>query len=117
MMNEDETSEIMDVRFITDSDIQQTYEELATRGFNRLVKVMRQGRWFLLKGLKPEFAQQPMYLDLLKKEYALSIQMDHPNIVKALYKEVDSEIGPCIVMEYVDGVTMDQFLETKPSAS
>jgi serine/threonine protein kinase len=117
VMNEDETSEIMDVRFITDSDARRTYEELPTRGFNRLVKVMRQGRWFLLKGLKPEFVQEPMYLDLLKKEYELSIQMDHPNIVKALYKEVDSEIGPCIVMEYVDGVTLDQFLETKPSAS
>jgi serine/threonine protein kinase len=116
-MNEDETSEIMDGRFITDSDTHQTYEELNTKGFNRLVKIMRQGRWFLLKGLKPEYMQQPMYLDLLKKEYELSIQMDHPNIVKALYKEVDPEIGPCIVMEYVDGVTLDQFLETKPSAS
>lgn len=116
-MNDNETSEIIDSRFITESDVRQTYEELPTKGFNRLVKVMRQGRWFLLKGLKAEFVQQPMYLDLLKKEYDLSTQMDHPNIVKALYKEVDPEIGPCIVMEYVDGVTLDQFLATQPSAS
>ena len=116
-MNEDETSEIINGVFITDSETHPVYEELSTRGFNRLVKVMRQGRWFLLKGLKPEFLQQPMYLDLLKKEYELSIQMDHPNIVKALYKEVDPEIGPCIVMEYVDGVTLDKFLATKPSVS
>lgn len=116
-MNEDFTSEIIDVSFITDSETHPKYEELEPHGFNRLVKVMRQGRWFLLKGLKPEFVQQPMYLDLLKKEYELSIQMDHPNIVKALYKEVNSEIGPCIVMEYVDGVTLDQFHETKPSVS
>ena len=116
-MNEDETSEIIIGGFFTDSDEHLEYEELTTRGFNRLVKVMRQGRWFLLKGLKPEFMQQPMYLDLLKKEYELSIQMDHPNIVKALYKEVDPEMGPCIVMEYVDGVTLDRFLETHPAAS
>lgn len=116
-MDENLTSEIIDGSFITDSDIHQSYEELVTHGYNRLVKVMRQGRWFLLKGLKPEFAQQPMYLDLLKKEYELSIQMDHPNIVKALNKEVDPEIGPCMVMEYVEGVTLDKFLETKPSAS
>ena len=56
-MNEDETSEIIDGRFITDLDTQLEYEELPTRGFNRLVKVMRQGRWFLLKCLKPEFVQ------------------------------------------------------------
>ena len=116
-MDEDFTSEIIDGGFITDSETHPKYEELETRGFNLLVKVMRQGRWFLLKGLKPEFVQQPMYLDLLKKEYELSIQMDHPNIVKALYKEVNPEIGPCIVMEYVDGVTLDKFLKTKPSAS
>ena len=116
-MNEDETSEIIVEGFITESDAHLECEELVTKGFNRLVKVMRQGRWFLLKGLKPEYLQQPMYLDLLKKEYELSIQMDHPNIVKALYKEVNPEFGPCIVMEYVDGVTLDRFLETKPSAS
>ena len=116
-MDEDFSSEILDGCFITEPDTQQTHEELVMHGFNRLVKVMRQGRWFLLKGLKPEFMQQPMYLDLLKKEYELSIQMDHPNIVKALYKEVNPEIGPCIVMEYVDGVTLDKFMETKPSVS
>lgn len=116
-MDEDFTSEIIDGGFITDLDEQLTYEELTTRGFNRLVKVMRQGRWFLLKGLKPEFMQQPMYLDLLKKEYELSIQMDHPNIVKALYKEVNPEVGPCIVMEYVDGVTLNEFLKANPSVS
>ena len=114
-MGEDYTSEIIDGTFISDSDTHLKYEELPSYGFNRLVKVMRQGRWFLLKGLKPEFVQQPMYLDLLKKEYELSIQMDHPNIVKALYKEVNPEIGPCIVMEYVDGVTLDQFLKANPS--
>ena len=116
-MDEDFSSEILDGCFITEPDTQQTHEELVSHGFNRLVKVMRQGRWFLLKGLKPEFSEQPMYLDLLKKEYELSIQMDHQNIVKALYKELDPEIGPCIVMEYVDGVTLDKFLETNPSAS
>ena len=116
-MDEDFTSEIIDGSFITDSETHPKYEELETHGFNRLVKVMRQGRWFLLKGLKQEFVQHPMYLDLLKKEYELSVQMDHPNIVKSLYKEVNPEIGPCIVMEYVDGVTLDQFLETKPSVS
>ena len=41
--------------------------------------------------------------------------MDHPNIVKAYAKEVNETLGPCIAMEYIDGVTLDQYLESKPS--
>ena len=43
------------------------------------------------------------------------VQLDHPNIVKAISKEVNEELGSCIVMEYVNGVTLDKFLETNPS--
>lgn len=43
------------------------------------------------------------------------VQLDHPNIVRVSSKEVNEEFGPCIVMEYIDGVTLDQFLDTKPS--
>lgn len=28
---------------------------------------------------------------------------------------MNDEIGPCIVIEYIDGLTLDAFLETKPS--
>lgn len=83
--------------------------------FDQLVKVKRQGRWFLLKGLKPEFRAQPVYLELLKKEYALMVQLDHPNIAKAYAKDMDDELGPCIVMEFIDGMTLDTFLESNPS--
>ena len=98
------------------SDEQQTNCEIvASRGFNQLIKVKRQGRWSLLKGLKPEYRNQQVYLELLKKEYELMVQLDHPNIVRVSAKEVNDEFGPCIVMEYIDGVTLDKFLEGKPS--
>ena len=69
----------------------------------------------MLKGLKTEYRRQPVYLELLKKEYELMVQLDHLNIAKAYAKEDNEEIGPCIVMEYIDGVTLDAFLEGKPS--
>ena len=48
------------------SDEQQTHCEIVpNRGFNQLIKVKRQGRWFLLKGLKPEYRNQQVYLELL----------------------------------------------------
>ena len=116
-MTDDSTSGIIEGRFLNDDDGKSVYETVSSRGFNILMKVKRQGRWFILKGLAPEYRDQPVYLELLKKEYDLMVQLDHPNIVKALSKEMNAKIGPCIVMEYVDGVTLDRFLAAKPSAS
>ena len=114
-MNDSSTSGPIDSRFISENEIREAFEELPGRGFNRLVKTKRQGRWFMLKGLKPEYQGQTVYLELLKKEYALMVQLDHPNIVKAYAKEVDDKLGSCIVMEYIDGVRLDVFLAGKPT--
>ena len=115
MTDDISTSGPLSGAFLSSEEAQTSYEPLASRGFNQLVKVKRQGRWFLLKGLKPEFCQQPVYLELLKKEYGLMVQLDHSNIVKAYAKDVADELGPCIVMEYIDGVTLDVFLEGNPT--
>lgn len=52
-----------------------------SEGFNRLFKAQRYGKWFVLKGLKPEHQNKEVYLSLLTKEFELGVQMDHPNIV------------------------------------
>ena len=114
-MTDDSTSSIIPGQFIGGEELRPTYENVESRGFNQLVKAKRQGRWFVLKGLNPEFLGQTVYLELLKKEYELMVQLDHPNIVKVYAKEENDRIGPCIVMEYIDGVPLDQFLESKPS--
>lgn len=114
-MIDDSTSGPLDEMFISEDDVQTAYEEVQGRRINRLVKAKRQGRWFMLKGLKAEFRNQAVYLELLKKEYALMVQLDHPGIVKAYAKEMNDTLGPCIVMEYIDGVTLDTFLSGKPS--
>lgn len=116
-MNDDSTSGIIENRFLNDDDTTSVYEAVSSRGFNNLMKVKRQGRWFILKGLAAEYRNQTVYLELLIKEYDLMVQLDHPNIVKAIAKEENEQIGPCIVMEYVDGVTLDEFLKTKPSVA
>ena len=114
-MTDNSTSGPLNEQFLSAGEAQTSYEPLASHGFNELVKVKRQGRCFLLKGLKAEFRQKPVYLELLKKEYELMVQLDHPNIVKAISKEVNDALGPCIVMEYIDGVRLDKFLETQPT--
>ena len=116
-MDDNSTSGIINGGFITETDALTVYESSSSRGFNQVVKVRRQGKWFILKGLKSEYRGQQAYIELLKKEFELGTQLDHPNIVKVLAKEMNPEVGPCIVMEYVDGVTLDEFLAAKPSAN
>lgn len=115
MEQESSSSGIVQNDFLTAEDTLTSYSELACSGFNRIFKIKRSGKWFLLKGLKTEFRNNPTYLELLKKEFTLTSQLDHPNIVKAIAKENDVRIGPAILMEYIDGDTLDVFLKKKPS--
>ncbi len=97
------------------SDVFTAYTEIPSEGFNRLFKAQRYGKWFILKGLKPEYQHKEVYVSLLTKEFELGVRMDHPNIVHTFSKENDPVAGPCIVMEYVDGITLREFLKQQPS--
>jgi serine/threonine protein kinase len=99
------------------SDVFTAYAEIPSGGFNRLYKAKRYGKWFVLKGLKSEFQRKAVYNELLTKEFELGVQMDHPNIAHTFSFETDPVAGPCIVMEYVDGCTLKEFLLQKPSAA
>ncbi len=99
------------------TDVFADYVEMPCGGFNRLFRAKRYGKWFVLKGLKPEFSSNPIYRNLLDKEFELGMMLSHPNIVTFYGKEYDAVFGDCIVMECVDGVTLSDFLKTKPSSS
>lgn len=96
------------------SDVFTSYSEIPSNGFNRLFKAQRYGKWFVLKGLKQEFQHKELYRELLTKEFELGVRMDHPNIARIISKEIDPVAGPCLVMEYVDGVTLKEFMTQHP---
>lgn len=91
------------------------YAELPCKGYNLIFKAKRFGKWHILKGLKPEYRSQLLYQELLRKEFELGVMLTHPNIVSVMSFEKDEKLGDCIVMEYVDGVRLADFLETKPA--
>lgn len=93
------------------------YECLPNNGFNLMYKAKCYGKWFVLKGLKPEYASQAVYRRLLDKEFDLMTQLTHVHIVSVVARMHDAVVGECIVMEYIDGVTLAEFLKTKPSAA
>ena len=116
-MNQELTSsDFLQENFFTAEDSVSEYIELETQSrFNQFYKVKRFGRWFILKGLKPEYASEAMYVSLLKKEFELSAELSHPNIVVTILKEDNPRIGPVIMMEYIDGMTLSDFLATNPT--
>ena len=86
-------------------------EILSTSELNVVAKAKRYGRWWLLKGLRQEVEKETGYQQRLRKELEIQMQMQHPNIVSTIGLENVDGLGNCIVMEYVDGATMKEWLE------
>ena len=96
------------------------YEKLPVRSRqqgNVLYRARRFGRYYVLKGLAPEYRDDPAMREYLSKEYQIGVQLDHPHIVRVNSLEEDPKAGLCIVMEYVDGQSLDEWLATRPSAA
>ena len=102
--------------YITDSfeGISHTFtdvEILSTSDVNVVAKAKRYGRWWLLKGLRNEVAGEAACLQRLRKEFEILMQMQHPSVVTAYGLETVEGIGYCIVMEFVDGSTLKDWLQ------
>ena len=79
---------------------------------SRLYRVSRAGKYFVVKTAKDGSGMQ---WDLLRREYELSIALSHPHIVTVFTFEEETSVGPGIVMEYIDGCTLAEFLLQQPS--
>ena len=95
--------------------------EISGHGHCRLVKAMRYGRWHVLKGLKAEVATHVDHTQRLRKELEIMMALSHQGIVQVygLEQECDNpQVGmdTFIVMEWVDGTTLNQWLATHPNA-
>lgn len=76
-----------------------------------LARAKRYGRWWMLKAIKEEVAGQTIYQQMLRKELELLMRMQSPYIVQASGMEQVEGLGMCIVMEYVDGIQLDEWLK------
>lgn len=77
-----------------------------------LYRVSRAGKYFIIKTAKGDSG---VYADLIRREYELSIALSHPYIVSVFTFEEITPVGPGIVMEYIDGYTLTEFLAQNPS--
>ena len=91
------------------------HSDLPSDSYCRLCKAQRYGQWFVLKALKPEYVANSIYQGFLEKEFQLMMQLSHPNIVRVYGLEEDAVVGRAIVMEWVDGRLLEEFLRENPS--
>lgn len=85
-------------------------EILNTSETNVVARAKRYGRWWLLKGQNRLVANEVAYQQRLRKELELLMQLQHPFVVAAAGLEHVDGMGDCIVMEYVEGKTLKEWL-------
>ena len=78
-----------------------------------LYRVRKAGKYFIIKTVKNHSGQS---LAMLQREYELSLGKSHPHIVNIFTYEKNTVVGEGIVMEYIDGRTLTDFLAEKPSS-
>ena len=85
---------------------------LQQRRQNTIYTAKRYGKRYLLKAISPEYQSLTDIRLLQEKEFSLGISLNHSNIAETYSLEEVPEIGRCIVMEYVDGMTLAQWLNS-----
>lgn len=104
--NIDKESGFVSSRLDSDfSNISECY--VSKSGYTRMFTAVRYGKRYVLKCLKPDFIYTPVYRQALMKEFEIGLQLDHPNICRTISMEPVGDLGECIVMEYVDGETLE----------
>lgn len=93
------------------SNIRECY--VSQSGHARIFSAQRFGKRYMLKCLKPDFLMTPAYRLVLNKEFEIGIQLDHPCICHTISMEAVPELGLAIVMEHIDGMTLEAFMQEK----
>ena len=79
---------------------------------SRLYRVSKAGKYLVIKTTKDNSAMQ---LAMLKREYELSIKLDHYHLPHFYTYDTNTPVGPGFVMEYIDGRNLTQFLSENPT--
>ena len=111
---------ISDSGFISPAAFSAEWQDitlLQQRNHNCLYTASRYGKRYVLKGLSADCQSLTDMLLLQQKEFSLGITLSHPNIAETYFLEEVADCGRCIVMEYVDGITLAEWLATNPSHS
>lgn len=93
------------------SNLRECY--VSKMGHTRLFTATKYGKRYILKCLKKDFLYTPIYQQALTKEFEIGLQLEHPNICRTQGLERLPDLGATIVMEYIDGETLQSLIDKK----
>lgn len=99
------------IKSISADEISNDFTDVSvvyTSEYNFTARAQRYGRWFMLKGISEKGRDNTLARQMLRKEFEILMQLQHPNVVQTVGLEHVAGLGTCIVMEYVDGQTMKE---------
>ena len=97
---------------ISAEDIEPLSERSGSTCLCHLVRY--QGKRYFMKRLRREYADNPRYLELFRKEFETGQRLTHEHLVK--YVSMGEDVDGCyIVMEYIDGETLGDRMIKNPS--
>ena len=109
-----EESELFDkVHLVNDVQLGfYDFKLLRTSAHTSLYLACKAGKRFVIKTTKDNTALQAK---ILQREYELSMGCDHPHLVHIYTLEEGFPFGFGLVMEYVEGRTLGEYLKERPS--
>ncbi len=107
----------MNSGFLSDTDViaemTSTFAdaEVISRGSSFFIaRASRYGRRWILKGINPEAAEDVLARQQILKEFEILSALSHPGIVRfSGIEEVDG-LGLCVIMEWIEGPTLEESL-------
>jgi serine/threonine-protein kinase len=69
------------------------------------------GRKVVIKVMHDHIAADPKFLERFQRETLLMARFQHPYAVTLYDASINDPQGPCIVMEYIKGITLDTLLQ------
>jgi serine/threonine-protein kinase len=75
-----------------------------------LARQLDLGRQVVVKVMHDNIAADPKFRDRFERETLTMATFTHPYAVTLYDASLDDPQGPCIVMEYIDGITLDQMV-------
>jgi eukaryotic-like serine/threonine-protein kinase len=67
----------------------------------------------VVKVMRPDLTETPRAREFFAREIKYTARLRHPYIVRVLDAGIDLDAGPCIVMEFVPGTTLEQLLKAE----
>ena len=85
---------------------------IVTTSLSKIYRISHDGKFFLFKTTSDQTERGKA---IIRREYELSLGCDHPHIAHIFLYEKTTPLGEGILMEYIDGRNLNEYLAENPS--